>query len=203
MADETAAVGSTSPGAGNTAPASDSGTTGLAGGRAGIVRQSGVHQAMIDCEPGTILPPPSEAHVQEVESFYGIKLPQDYHQFLVQANGCTPVRRQFRQGNRERMIERFLPILDDAPNDTKNGWADVEVVASQLDSRLASDLDGENIDLIPVAALFAGDFIVLDYRGNGAEPSVAVWDHEASDDFNPAVETVSASFAEFLDRLQN
>lgn len=157
---------------------------------------------MIDCLPETISPPPSPAHVREVEGYYGIEFPSDYRDFLAQANGATPVKRQFDADGRERMVERFLPILENAKADTKNGWADVEVVASQLDSRLAFDEDGDNIDLIPVAALFAGDFVVLDYRDR-AKPAVAVWDHEASTDFAPVVKPISDSFSEFLDKLRD
>lgn len=157
---------------------------------------------MIDCVPGTVLPPPSEIHVKEVESYYGITLPEDYRSFLTSANGGTPMRRQFRLDGNEKVIERFLPLLDNAGEDSKNGWADVEVVASQLDSRLAVDPDGDAIDLIPIAALFAGDFLVLDYRDRDA-PSIGVWDHEASTDFEPVVETVSDSFSEFLEKLED
>lgn len=77
------------------------------------------------------------------------------------------------------------------------------MIASQLDSRLASDPDGDNIDLVPIAALFGGDFVVLDYRGAPDTPSVAIWDHESSTDFAPAVRTVSAGFTEFLAQLRS
>jgi hypothetical protein len=156
---------------------------------------------MIDCVDGTVLPAPSEEHVRDVEDYYGISFPEDYLELLKAANGGVPLRRQFHLGNRERMIERFLPVLDDAGNDEKHGWADVEVVASQLDSRLATDPDGENIDLIPIAALFAGDFLVLDYS-KGEPPTIAVWNHEASTDFAPVVEAVAGDLASFLGSLQ-
>lgn len=156
---------------------------------------------MIDCVAGSALPPPSEAHLAEVQAYYEVRFPADYRQLLTQANGCTPVRQVFALDGNKKVVERFLPMLNDAKTDERNGWADVEVVASQLDSRLATDPNGENIDLIPIAALFAGDFVVLDYRTNRAVPSVAVWNHEASTDFAPVVQTVAPTVTAFLGLL--
>ncbi len=87
-------------------------------------------------------------------------------------------------------------------NANADGWVDVEVVASQLDARLATNPEGEHMDLIPIAALFAGDFVVLDYRQIRTLPSVGVWDHEASIDFAPVVHTVAPTLATFLALLR-
>lgn len=94
--------------------------------------------------------------------------------------------------------------MDGATLATANadGWAGVEVAASQLDARLATNPDGEHIHLIPLAALFAGDFVVLDYRKNRAVPSVGVWDHEASSDFAPQVQAVAPTLTAFLALLR-
>lgn len=71
-------------------------------------------------------------------------------------------------------------------------------MTTQLDARLVSDENATGIDVIPIASMFAGDFVVLDYRANRAEPSVGIWDHEASDDFEPKVETIAPLFAALL-----
>ncbi|MFD1709557.1 SMI1/KNR4 family protein [Ottowia sp. GY511] len=157
---------------------------------------------MIDCVADSALPPPSEAHVAEVQAYYEVKFPADYLRLLAQSNGCEPTRKYFDLDGNERVVERFLPMIEDAKADEHNGWADVEVVASQLDVRLATDPDAQNIDLIPIAALFAGDFVVLDYRANRAIPTVGVWNHEASTDFAPVVQTVAPTVTEFLGMLR-
>jgi hypothetical protein len=156
----------------------------------------------MNVEPGSALPVPSEDHLRWLEKVYRITLPEGFRDWLSAANGAVPRERVFIQGNRERLIERFLPILDDPGGDEVHGQYDIAVVATQLDTRLSDRGDRVGLVLIPFAALFAGDFVCLDYRAGGPEPSVGVWDHELSEDFAPHVETVAASFTEFLQRLR-
>jgi hypothetical protein len=73
-------------------------------------------------------------------------------------------------------------------------------VATRL--TLTDDRNGENITLIPIAALFAGDFLVLDYRASALEPTIGLWDHEQSEDFAPAVTTVARTFSGLLAMLR-
>jgi hypothetical protein len=152
---------------------------------------------MVDIVPGTASPPPSPERLAHLQDFFGQRFPAAYVDFLARANGAKPARNEVTGGGRPFVIERFLPILDDYKSDERNGWADVAVVSSQLDARLATDPDDTRIDVVPIAALFAGDFLVLDYRGARGEPSVGVWDHEASDDFAPVVTPVADSFSSF------
>jgi hypothetical protein len=132
----------------------------------------------MEFDPASIVPPPPPGHLEALEDYYDIKLPDDYKRFVV-----------------------TLPVIQDV-EDHPLGWLELEVVASQLDSRLSDDEDGENINLIPIAALFAGNFVVLDYRKGPENPTVGFWDHEASEDFAPAVTTVARSFSEFLSILK-
>ena len=155
----------------------------------------------MELDPASIIPAPPQGHLEAVEAYYEIKLPEDYKRFVNSSNGAVPRTARFDANGLERMIERFLPVLQDAEDDPL-GWLELEVVASQLDSRLSDDPDGENINLIPIAALFAGNFVVLDYRKGPSNPTVGFWDHEASDDFAPAVTTVAKSFSEFLSILR-
>jgi SMI1-KNR4 cell-wall len=60
-----------------------------------------------------------------------------------------------------------------------------------------------HLDLVPIAALFAGDFLMLDYRESRQAPKVALWDHEASDDFNPQTVPVADSFERFIKMLED
>lgn len=155
----------------------------------------------MEFDPASILTPPNPAHIKTLEDYYEVEFPSDYKQFVQRFNGAVPRTNKFDAAGLERIVERFLPILEDAENDPA-GWAEVEVVASQLDSRLSDDENGENINLIPIAALFAGNFVVLDFRGGPADPTVGFWDHELSDDFAPAVTPVAPTFSAFLSMLR-
>jgi hypothetical protein len=156
----------------------------------------------MNVEPGSALPAPSEARVRWFEKAVRITFPEEFRDWLGTANGAVPRDRIFMQGDRERLIERFLPILDDPTSDEIQGQYDIAAVATQLDTRLSDGGDRIGLVLVPFAALFAGDFVCLDYRAGGPQPSVGVWDHELSDDFAPHVETVAPSFAEFLRQLR-
>jgi cell wall assembly regulator SMI1 len=155
----------------------------------------------MEYDPASIIPPPPPGRIETLEDYFEVTFPDDYKQFAATHNGAVPLKNRFDIEGLERVIERFLPILQDV-EDHPLGWLDLEVVASQLDARLTDDEDGENINLIPIAALLAGDFVVLDYRKGLESPTVGFWNHEASEDFAPAVTTVARTFNEFLSILR-
>lgn len=61
------------------------------------------------------------------------------------------------------------------------------------------DLVGD--ELIPIASFFAGDYVCLDFTDNRDEPSICVWNHENSGEFEPVTYKVANTFAEFLEML--
>lgn len=149
----------------------------------------------------TPLPPPPPARIERLEESFDRKLPQDYLAFVRDHNGARLASPTLATAEREVVIERFLPIVSDPAGDTQ-GWADVAVVATQLDSRLVASEDSLGFDLVPFAALFGGDFLVLDYRaGKSAVPKVSIWYHDTSEDFAPDARPIAPSFSEFLDAL--
>jgi len=77
----------------------------------------------------------------------------------------------------------------------------MEVVLSQIDTRLTDDENLIGANVIPIAALFAGDFVCLDFR-NSETPSVVVWFHEESDELSPVTTKVAEDFTEFLNMLK-
>ena len=147
-----------------------------------------------------ILPASSEQRMQEFESVCRITLPEEFKKFIKEYNGAVPITNQFPDDRRERMIERFLCLVDDFESDV-NGWYDIEVVLTQIESRLLDDEDLIGYNVIPFAALFAGDFVCLDCRKSGIAP-VVVWYHEESDDLNPVFANVAESLTEFLEMLK-
>ena len=100
------------------------------------------------------------------------------------------------------MIERFLCVLENS-KDNPLGVYDIDVVMSQLDERLFVHEDILGFELIPILALFGGDFVCLNYLENPENPSICIWYHEESYELDPAIEFVANNFAEFLDMLQD
>ncbi len=149
---------------------------------------------------------PGIPHLQAVwrwfEKAYRVTLPDAFAALLRTANGGVPVASVFDQAGRERLIERFLPLLSNPKDEAVSGWCDITVVVTQLDSRLIDDPDLVGMNVIPIAALFGGDFACLNYRTDRSRPAVAVWDHEQSDEFAPHLEKVADSFDAFLRTLK-
>jgi hypothetical protein len=151
----------------------------------------------MDFETGTPLPPPSEGRIRWFEATYRVHLPSEYLEALRKGNGGVPMRKLFNQGRKERLVERMLCLMDHPKEDQVNGWYDMSVVLSHLDSRLIDDENLIGMNVIPISALFGGDYVCLDFRTSPKSPTVAVWDHETSEDFAPVLDTVSPSFAAF------
>ncbi|WP_458122443.1 SMI1/KNR4 family protein [Paenibacillus sp. Z6-24] len=116
-------------------------------------------------------------------------------------NGSSPIKDGFTSNNHGYMIDRFLCILK-VTGEQENEYYDIGVVRTQLEERIVVDEDFVGTELLPIAALFAGDFVCLDYRKNVDEPTVCVWNHEESSDLNPVTYEVSNTFEEFLGMLE-
>ena len=151
----------------------------------------------MEFQPGTSLFPPSVKRIAWFEENYRVKLPGDYVELLRVGNGAIPLTNVFDQGDKQRLIERMLCLLESPRTDQTNGWADISIVITQLDSRLIDDEELVGMNVIPFAVLFGGDFLCLDYRADARAPGIAVWQHEQSDEFQPYLETVATSFSRF------
>jgi hypothetical protein len=147
-----------------------------------------------------VKPLPSEILLDNNEKFWKVSLPLDFRQFMMKYNGCIPKNRQLKINNHEYFIERFLCILDD-PQENDFGMYDVDVVWSQLDERLFFHDDILGVELLPIAILFAGDFICLDFSQDRLSPSICIWYHEESYELEPSIQKVADSFSEFLEML--
>jgi len=156
---------------------------------------------MIIDENSVILPVPGDDRIAWFEKAYHIELPGVYKQFLKTHNGAKPVTNTFRLREREYLVERFLCLLDKPKENAVYGWYDLTSVLTQLDCRLIDDEDLVGMNVIPIAALYAGDFVCLDYRA-GRKPCVAIWFHEESDEFAPVTEKAADDIGEFFDMLE-
>lgn len=142
---------------------------------------------------------PTEEVIQKYEKYWRVTLPEAYRNMLMETNGGKPEKRNFPCGSRSRMIVAFFCILPDHNDD--HAWADIDVVITQVEERITSDPDAYGCTLIPIAELFAGDMVCLDYR-KGGEPTVCVWYHEESGEWEPVTEQVADSYEAFMNMLE-
>ena len=149
-----------------------------------------------------IYPLPTEALLHEREIAWRVKLPDDYKNFIMRKNGFRPSKNLFSLQNRSFLIERFLCVLENT-KDNLLGVYDIDVVMSQLDERLFVHEDILGFELVPIAALFGGDFLCLNYIEDPENPSICIWHHEESYELEPAIEFVANNFTEFSDMLQD
>ena len=143
---------------------------------------------------------PTDALLHEREVVWRVKLPDDYKEFIKKENGLIPSKRYFHFGNNEKVIEHFLAILAISGEKAEEAY-DIGVVSTQLEGRIVFDEDYVGMQLIPIAALFGGDFVCLNYIEDPKNPSICIWYHEESYELEPAIEFVANNFTEFLAML--
>ena len=155
---------------------------------------------MTQKEQAIIYPLPTDVQLQEREVVWKVKLPDDYKEFIKKENGVIPSKRYFHFRHNEKVIDRFLAILAVSGEKSEEVY-DIGVVSTQLEGRIVFDEDSVGMQLIPIAALFGGDFLCLNYVENSENPSMCIWYHEESYELDPAIEFVVNNFTEFLAML--
>ena len=149
-----------------------------------------------------IYPLPTDALLLEREVVWRVKLPDDYKEFIKKENGVIPSKRYFHFEHNEKVIDRFLAILAISGEKTEEDY-DIGVVSTQLEGRIVFDEDNVGMQLIPITALFGGDFVCLNYVEDSEKPSICIWYHEESYELEPAIEFLANNFTEFLAMLQD
>lgn len=147
-------------------------------------------------------PMPSDELIRKYEDYFKIDFPNSYKEFIKKYNGAVLENKTFVYEEQKYVLERFLCVLEDYQNDKINGWYGIEVIETQIGERLTDNRDLLGAEMIPIAALFAGDFICLDFRNNSENPSICIWYHEQSALFQPVTKKVVDSFEAFLDLLK-
>ena len=153
-------------------------------------------------DQSVIYPLPTDALLQEREVAWKVRLPEDYKEFIKNENGLIPSKRYFHFRHNEKVIDRFLAILAISGEKSEEAY-DIGVVSTQLEGRIVFDEDSVGMQLIPIAALFGGDFLCLNYAEEAEHPSICIWYHEESYELEPAIEFVANNFTEFLAMLQD
>ncbi len=153
-------------------------------------------------QSNTIIHPiPTDELLKEKERKWRLILPMDYRNFIINYNGGIPNEKMFECNGHGYAVTRFLCVLKNI-RETQDGWYDISVVESQIGERLTDNEDLIGVEVLPIAELFGGDYVCLDYRINKENPSVCVWNHEESDDFDPVTYKVTDSFAQFIEMLK-
>lgn len=151
-----------------------------------------------------IRPLPTEKDILEREDYFEEKLPKSYRDFLMTCGGGVPVEAKqcfsCEGDGTERLIERYLTICPDYA-DHPLGDYDISVLLTYVEDRLLDDPESTGYNVIPIAALFAGDLLCLDFRKNAETPTVCVWDHEESEEDAPVFYHVADSFEQFCTML--
>lgn len=155
---------------------------------------------MTQKEQAIISPMPTDALLHEREVAWRVKLPDDYKEFIKKENGIIPSKRYFHFGNNEKVIDRFLAILAISGEKAEVAY-DIGVVSTQLEGRIVFDEDNVGMQLIPIAALYGGDFLCLNYVEDPDNPNICIWYHEESYELEPAIEFLANNFTEFLAML--
>ncbi|MCM1179627.1 MAG: SMI1/KNR4 family protein [Clostridium sp.] len=151
-------------------------------------------------ENTVIQPVPSAELLAEKERKWRLVLPADYRDFIIKYNGGIPNEASFECGGRSYAITRFLCILQNV-QESPHGIYDIGAVESQIGERLTDNEDLIGIEVLPIAELFAGDYVCLDYREDQGKPCICVWSHEESGDFEPVTYKVANTFSEFVQGL--
>ena len=149
-----------------------------------------------------IYPLPTDALLLEREVVWRVKLPDDYKEFIKKENGVIPSKRYFHFEHNEKVIDRFLAILAISGEKTEEDY-DIGVVSTQLEGRIVFDEDNVGMQLIPIAVLYGGDFLCLNYVEDSENPNICIWYHEESYELEPAIEFLANNFTEFLAMLQD
>ena len=155
---------------------------------------------MTQKEQAIISPMPTDALLHEREVAWRVKLPDDYKEFIKKENGIIPSKRYFHFGNNEKVIDRFLAILAISGEKAEEAY-NIGVVSTQLEGRIVFDEDNVGMQLIPIAALYGGDFLCLNYVEDPDNPNICIWYHEESYELEPAIEFLANNFTEFLAML--
>ena len=69
---------------------------------------------------------------------------------------------------------------------------------TQIEERLTDNEDLIGVELLPIAQLFVGDYICLNFKDKNKEPSVCLWSHEESGELEPITYFVANNFTFFL-----
>lgn len=150
-----------------------------------------------------ITPIPTEEEIYQKAKNGNIKFPKEFVNFLLKYNCAEPEDLEIKAEDGMHLVTRFLGIVKREYSDAYNRYYDFACVESTLFDRLCNDGNRRGMSLVPIAELFAGDYLCLDYIGryDDDNPPVCVWSHDESGEFDPITYYVADSFGDFLKNI--
>ena len=139
--------------------------------------------------------------IRKVEEYSKINFPKSYIDFIKKYNVGVPVTNEFLCNSHFYAINRFLGFVNEYKISPLGDY-DIAVVLSQIDTRLTDNPDLIGDELIPIASLFAGDYLCLDFKESRDDPSVCIWSNEESGEFEPVTYKVADTFSDFVTMLE-
>lgn len=155
----------------------------------------------MNIESNSIISEDISERIRKVEEYSKINFPDSYIDFIKKYNVGVPLTNEFLCNKHFYAIDRFLGFVNEYKTSPLGNY-DIAVVLSQIDTRLTDNPDLNGDELIPIASLFAGDYVCLDFKDNKENPSICIWSHEESGEFEPVTYKVADTFSEFLDMLK-
>lgn len=144
-----------------------------------------------------ILPCPTDELLAKKEKDWGVLLPQSYKEFIKKMNGVKVTNAIIEYDGHKEGIFQFFCIM---PN-VEDSWQEIDVIAAPIIERLVYSEERIGMDIIPIAKLAYGNYLVLDYKDINKEPQVGVWDFDIADYCNPSIHFVSESFDDFINSI--
>ena len=139
--------------------------------------------------------------IRKVEEYSMVNFPKSYIDFIKEYNVGIPTTNEFLCNNHFYAIDRFLGFVNEYKTSPLGNY-DIAVVLSQIDTCLTDNPDLIGDELIPISSLFAGDYVCLDYRENKEMPSICIWSHKESGEFEPVTYKVADTFTDFVAMLK-
>lgn len=155
----------------------------------------------MNIESNSIISEDISERIRKVEEYSKINFPDSYIDFIKKYNVGVPLTNEFLCNKHFYAIDRFLGFVNEYKTSPLGNY-DIAVVLSQIDTRLTDNPDLIGDELIPIASLFAGDYVCLDFKDNKENPSICIWSHEESGEFEPVTYKVADTFSEFLEMLK-
>ncbi|PEZ09203.1 1,3-beta-glucan synthase regulator [Bacillus sp. AFS018417] len=128
----------------------------------------------------------TDEHIQQVEQYFGVKLPHDFIECVKQNDGGHPQPNTF--------------DIEGQDDDVINNLLTFDLESEYYILQRYENIKDRLVDKVyPFARDPFGNFLCFDYRNNPQSPTVIFWDHE--EEMEEAIYPVCSSFTELLDSL--
>lgn len=128
-----------------------------------------------------------KATIEEAESIFGVKFPDDYTEIVIKNDGGYPKPNRFNLNGNEEVFNNLLCFAEDDYSNIVNTY-------NEIKDRLTEKV-------IPFAEDPFGNMICFDYRNNN-QPVVVFWEHETSfNDKEAAISYICNTFSELMSIL--